>query len=194
MQEERRRLAARGDAAAREALADLQARDTMGGPPFDAVLLADAGPRLRQVASLLNFYDVDAAEVRLLGTQRWADDEGVLREPALRGGWYAAPAPGGLASFRQSYARNFGHQPQDLAALAYDAVALAVVLSREGNDVGLEALTTPTGFAGSTGAFRLERNGLSRRALAVLEIGADGPRVIDQAPRTFPEEVALLQP
>jgi branched-chain amino acid transport system substrate-binding protein len=194
LQEERRRLAARGDAAARQALADLQARDTLGGPPFDAVLLADAGTRLRQLASLLGFYDVDPAEVRLLGTQRWADEEAVLREPALRGGWYAAPTPGGLATFKRNYARHFGHEPQDLAALAYDAVALAVVLSRQGSDLGIEALTTPTGFAGSTGVFRLERNGLARRALAVLEVGPDGPRVIDQAPRAFPEEVAVLEP
>ena len=53
-----------------EALARLETRDTIGGPPFDAILLADGGDRLRSIASLLAFFDVEPATTRFLGTMR----------------------------------------------------------------------------------------------------------------------------
>ena len=61
LEAERGRLEAQGDDAARAALQRLETLDTLGGPPFDAILIADGGDRLRSVASLLTFYDVDPA-------------------------------------------------------------------------------------------------------------------------------------
>lgn len=192
LQAERQRLGGRGDIDSREALRALQDRDTFGDPPFDAVLVPDGGARLRQVASLLAFFDVDPEAVRYLGTERWQDDPEVLTEPALQGGWFAAPAPSGIESFRRRFESVFGRRPQALAAIAYDAAALAVVLSRPSPDYGDAALTDPQGFAGASGIFRLHRNGLAERGLAVLEIGPQGrPRVIEEAPRSFPDVVAL---
>ena len=84
LEAERRRVEALDDEAAQRELRRLEILDTLGAPPFDAILIADGGDRLRSVASLLTFYDVDPAEVRFLGTMRWQDDPRVLEETALR--------------------------------------------------------------------------------------------------------------
>ncbi len=55
----------------------------------------------------------------------------------------------------------------------------------EGPDYSVAALTNPSGFVGLDGVFRLNRDGLVERGLAVLEVERDGPRVIDPAPQSF---------
>ena len=79
------------------------------------------------------------------------------------------------------------YRPARIATQAYDAVALAAALSRnEGAaDFSRAALTNPSGFAGTDGIFRFLSNGVSERGLAVLEVTARGPRVVDAAAQTF---------
>ena len=48
-----------GDEVARAVLKQIKSLDTFGEPPFDAIMIADGSDRLRSVASLLTFYDVD---------------------------------------------------------------------------------------------------------------------------------------
>ena len=88
---ERRILEAMGeeDEVAQAVLKQIESLDTFGAPPFDAIMIADGSDRLRSVASLLTFYDVDPREVQFLGTIRWQDDARVLSEEALAGGWFA---------------------------------------------------------------------------------------------------------
>ena len=59
LKDERAALARQNDAAARQRLGRLATLDTLGALPFDALLLADGGARLRQVAPLLPYYDID---------------------------------------------------------------------------------------------------------------------------------------
>lgn len=154
-------------------------------PPldFDAVLLPEGGQRLKAVSPLLPYYDVDPEKVHFLGTGLW-DDPTLGSEPALSGGWYAAPPPSARADFERRFAEIYRHAPPRLATLAYDATALAAVLSRNA-DFSLAALTNPSGFAGVDGIFRLRPDGLVQRGLAVLEVHKTGNVVIDAAPTTF---------
>ncbi len=55
LERERARLQEINDEASKQALERLSTVDTLGGPPFDAILIADGGDRLRSVASLLTF-------------------------------------------------------------------------------------------------------------------------------------------
>ena len=48
-----------------------------------------------------------------------------------------------------------------------------------------EALTSPNGFVGMDGIFRLLPDGRTERGLAVLEIRPDGIVAIDPAPQSF---------
>jgi len=154
--------------------------------PFDAVLIPEGGTRLKSVAPLLPYYDVEPEKVHFLGTGLW-DEPGLGTEPALAGGWYAAPPPGARADFDQRFRELYRRPPPRLATLAYDATALAAVLARNagGADFSPAALANPSGFAGVDGIFRLRSDGLIQRGLAVLEVHRNGNTVISPAPTTF---------
>jgi ABC-type branched-subunit amino acid transport system substrate-binding protein len=154
-----------------------------GEADFDALMLPDGGEKLKAVAPMLPFYDIDTAKVRLLGTGLW-DDPGLGREPALVGGWFAAPPPDARADFEKHSQALYKRRPPRLATLGYDATALAAVLAR-GGDFSAAAIANPSGFAGVDGIFRFRPDGLVQRGLAVLEVTRDGTNVVSPAPETF---------
>jgi branched-chain amino acid transport system substrate-binding protein len=156
------------------------------GHDYDALLLPEGGTRLRTLAPLLPYYEIDPEKVRFLGTGLW-DEPGLGAEPALTGSWYAAPPPGLRTDFEKRFQDLYRRAPPRLSTLAYDATALAAVLARgdRGADFSAAALTNPNGFAGVDGIFRLRPDGLVQRGLAVLEIHRDGNTVVDPAPETF---------
>ncbi|MGI9499519.1 MAG: penicillin-binding protein activator [Geminicoccaceae bacterium] len=193
LEAERKILEAMGeeDEVAQAVLKQIESLDTFGEPLFDAIMIADGSDRLRSVASLLTFYDVDSADVQFLGTIRWQDDARILSEEALAGGWFAASSPDAFSAFEQRFNAVFEKTPEQLASLAYDATALAVIVQRDIGDrrFGPESLTDPEGFAGATGLFRLKRDGLAQHGLAVLEVADGGVREIDPTPVRFEDDL-----
>ena len=187
LQRRRRTLAGAEDEVSRRALARLDALETLGAVGFDAVVLPESGAALRSIAPLLPFYDIDTKRIRLLGMAGWSEP-GLGREPSLVGAWFAAPPPAARASLETRYRGHYRRTLHPLAALAYDATALAAVLAAGGDDApgfGAEVLAATNGYAGTAGIFRLHRNGLVERGLAVLEIGPEGVRVVSPAPESF---------
>jgi ABC-type branched-subunit amino acid transport system substrate-binding protein len=188
--QQRKILAGRSDEAAKRALKRLDGLDTLGAPDFQAVVLPEGGKRLQTVAPLLAYYDVDPAEVRYLGTALW-DDVRLGTEPALAGGWFTAPPPAPWTSFRERYEKIYGNAPPRIAALAFDATALAAVLTRSAVESGGEpdfsrpVITQPGGFAGVDGLFRFRDSGDVERSLAVLEMRRGGFEVREDAPSSF---------
>lgn len=185
---QRQGLEGREDAISKQALTRLQGQETLGDVDFDAVLLPAGGNEVLQLAPLLAFYDIDPGRVKLLGTWLW-DDVSLGTEPTMVGGWFAAPSPKARTDFVDRFKTAYGHEPDRLATLAYDSVALAAILAREsavGEDAfALDALTTPNGFVGMDGIFRLRPSGEVQRGLAVLEIRRGGFRELEPAPETF---------
>lgn len=183
-------LAAAGDAASRRALARLQGSETLGTLEFDAILLAGTAQQALSLAPLLAYYDVDPNVVRFLGTALW-DGANLGAEPSLKGSWYAAPAPEFWNSFKTRYSETFGTTPPRIASLAYDATALAAVLTAQAAEQGIDPVfddvtfTQASGFAGIDGIFRFYASGESDRGLAVLAIEREAPQVIDPAPGSF---------
>jgi ABC-type branched-subunit amino acid transport system substrate-binding protein len=189
---ERRTLEAMGeeDEVAQAVLKQIESLDTFGEAPFDAIMIADGGDRLRSVASLLTFYDVDPSDVQFLGTIRWQDDARVLAEDALEGGWFAASSPEAFSTFEDRFNATFEKKPEQLASLAYDATALAVIVQRDLEDRRFDALslTDREGFAGATGLFRLQPDGLAQHGLAILEVANSAVREIDPTPIRFEDD------
>jgi branched-chain amino acid transport system substrate-binding protein len=153
---------------------------------FNAVLLPEPEPaKLRSAATALPAAQIDPTRIRLLGTSRWEAPR-LGQEPALVGGWFAAAPPEARTSFEQRFATAFGHTPQRLATLAYDAVGVAAVLERTpGAGFSAAALENPSGFAGADGIFRLLPDGTAERGLAVLQVEQDGTSVLSPAPESF---------
>ncbi len=156
------------------------------GAQFDALMIADGDGRLKLLAPLLPYDGIDPDTVKFLGTGLW-DEAGLGVEPALNGGWYAAPAPELRATFQSRYLALYKQQPPRLVTLGYDATALAVALAKASPDGGYapETLTNPSGFSGLDGLFRLNPDGMTQRGLAVLEVQRGVPVVVDPAPANF---------
>lgn len=158
------------------------------GFDFDTLMLPLGSEGLKSLVTMLDVNGVDQTKVKFIGTGLW-DDASLMNNPALYGGWFSAPDPNLRADFEKRFAENYGSAPLRLSSLAYDATALASVLARsaQGSEspYTYSALTNPRGFAGIDGIFRFRPDGLSERGLAVLEIRAGKPRVIDPAPTAF---------
>lgn len=153
---------------------------------FDAIMLPDSGLRLLTVAPFLPYHGL--RDKQIMGTGLW-DGADIGSERALVGAWFAAPEPALRRRFEIEYRANFGEAPPRLATLAYDAVALAAVVSRMpgGTAFSRSALTDPSGFAGLDGIFRFGPDNVVERGLAVLEVTPSGAEVIDPAPQSFAE-------
>ncbi len=155
------------------------AKSSIPGPPFDALLLADSGTPLAEIASLLPYYDVYAGSVRILGPAQWG-------LPGSGGGqfggaWYAAPDPSARTAFEQAFTAKYGSPPPPLDDIAFDAAAIALALdTRQG--VSIAALTQPQGFVGSDGLLILLPDGHVRRGLAVFETQRGGAQMVEPAP------------
>ena len=122
----------------------------------------------------------------MLGTGQW-DVPGIGAEPALLGGWYAAPQPSAREEFDSIYLETFGSTPPRLATMAYDVAALTAVLAQaqDGPDFSAATLTMSNGFEGRDGIFRFLPSGVAERGLAVLQVQRNSAKVISPAPRTF---------
>jgi ABC-type branched-subunit amino acid transport system substrate-binding protein len=148
-----------------------------------AVMIPERGVKLLSVAPLLPYNGAPMQNVMLMGTSLW-DDSSIWREPTLSGGVYAAPDPENLVGFKQTYKRIYGRNPTDLAAVAYDAAALSVRLATDDN-IRYNGVTDPDGFMGVNGLFRFRIDGTSQRGLAVMQINASGPSVVEKGITAF---------
>ena len=161
----------RGDAAG-------AARELAGqaGPDgLDAVLLGETGASAKAAAAAL------AAALptppRFLGTALWTGDTALAGEPALADAWFPAPDPSARAGFESRYMTTFGERPPRIAAVAYDAAALAGRAARIGSPPVGEAMM------GADGPIRLLPGGMAQRGLAIFALDASGqPRLIQPAP------------
>lgn len=200
--EERQKYEGKTDPGSLQALKQLQHLDTLGDVDFDAVLIPEGGAALHAIAPLLAFYDIDPRKVRMLGTTQW-DDPSVATEPSLVGAWFPAAPPAARRAFEDIYNKTYGEAPSRIAALAYDATALAAVLVRRRGAasrmaaggrlpppappsvVTVDALTAASGFAGVDGIFRPLPSGLVERGLAVMEVRNRRFVVVSPAPTSF---------
>ncbi len=159
--------------------------------PFDALLIPEGGAKLRSIAPLLGFYNIDTTKIKLLGSALWTDPS-LATEPALLGAWFAAPSAAAWTGFSQRYRAAYASDPPRLASLAYDAMTMAATLAKTGANTGTNAgnfadsvLTRSDGFTGIDGAFRFRPDGLVERNLDIVEVRTTGFAVKDAAPKDF---------
>ncbi len=182
--DQRKELENRQDEIALQALKRLENLQTLGDLPFDALLVAEGGKRLQALAALLPYYDIDPKKTRILGTGQW-DADGIGSEPALVGGWFAAPAKKERQNFIQQYTEMYATAPSRLATLAYDATALAAVFVKSDGRFDVSEITAPQGFAGRDGIFRFHPEGYAERGLSIHQVGERNTRIILNAPASF---------
>jgi ABC-type branched-subunit amino acid transport system substrate-binding protein len=153
------------------------------GNPIDAVFLPGGPDVLPQLGPLLTYSGFDAGRVKLLGSGAW-DFATIGANEAFVGGWYASPDPQGWRGFQARFAKAFGQVPPRVASIAYDAMGIAIALSRESGDKRFTTanLTRSGGFPGVDGTVRLTASGTAERGLAILEVQKVGTIVAEPAP------------
>ena len=156
------------------------------GSQIDALFIPEQAEAMAAVSAQLATNGIDPKKVQLLGTGLW-NDARVLKLPALQGAWFAAPENGGFNAFAQRYRAKYNSDPTRVSTLAYDAVSLAIALSKsQGSQRYSDSvLTNPSGFNGADGVFRFRPDGQNERGLSVLQIGNGSTTVVSPAPRSF---------
>ncbi|WP_169543500.1 penicillin-binding protein activator [Sneathiella aquimaris] len=186
LRQEINKLKGKTDAASKAKLKELSKLDTIGDVSFDALIIPEGGQRLRELAPLLSYYDVDPTQVQFIGTGLWADRR-LTTEPALVGGWFAAPDPVKTDQFQQRFAGLYGYTPPRISSLAYDVTALSGLLALEENAAKFsrEVLENKDGFSGYNGVFRFLPTGVAERGLAVMIVGQQDLELLEAAPASF---------
>lgn len=153
---------------------------------IDALFIPEQAEAMVAVSRELQTAGIDTKRIQVLGTGLW-NDVRVLKLPALQGAWFVAPENTGFNALAQRYRAKFNSDPARLATLSYDAVSLAIALSRsQGSQRYSESvLTNPSGFNGADGVFRFKADGTNERGLSVLEISNGAAKVLSPAPRSF---------
>ncbi|WP_363347598.1 penicillin-binding protein activator [Methylocystis echinoides] len=153
---------------------------------FDALFIPEQADAMTALSKDLAANGLDSKKVQIIGTGLWNDSR-TLGLQALQGAWFTAPENAGFNAFAQRYKAKFGSEPARIATLAYDAVSLAIALSRsQGSQRYSEnVLTNPSGFNGADGVFRFKPDGTNERGLSILEIGGGSAKIISPAPRNF---------
>ena len=153
---------------------------------IDTLFVPEQAEAMSAVSRELIASGLDPKKVQVIGTGVW-NDARVLNLAALQGAWFTAPENAGFNAFAQRYRAKFDSDPARIATLAYDAVSLAIALSRsQGSQRFSESvLTNPSGFNGADGVFRFKADGSNDRGLSVLEISGGSAKIISPAPRTF---------
>jgi len=181
----RKKLKETNDKMSRLALRRLDKKEILGDTLFEAVFLLEAGEAIKTTAPLLPYYGIDTRKTRILGINDWSS-RSIRREPSLAGAWYAGLSSDALNDFVRRFKAAFRSPPHALAALAYDATALAAVKgSQGGNGFSSKELTVGNGFMGAAGLFRLRQGGLVEHRFSVIEVHPDGMKVISPAPDSF---------
>ena len=152
----------------------------------DTLFLADDGDALANVTEALTASGANLKRVQLTGTGLW-DSPRVSANPALQGGFYAAPDPAGFRSFSTRYRNRYGSDPVRTATLAYDAVALVAALAKTqgAQRFAPDVLQNSSGFAGIDGLFRFRPDGSNERGLSVMRVTSGGAQVAAAAPKSF---------
>jgi ABC-type branched-subunit amino acid transport system substrate-binding protein len=152
---------------------------------FNGLLIPAGGKTLQALADMLPYYNIDATQLRILGTVQW-NDTATLAEDILRGGWFPASPTAVHRAFGVRYQESTGKTPAALESLAYDATALAAALADPAaGGLSAGALENPSGFAGVDGIFRFNADHTAERGFAVLEVRDSDFVEIDPAPERF---------
>lgn len=149
-------------------------RQAFGGGLPDAVYLPVVGGAFDQQAAALN-----AAGVQILGSDQWSAIT-PYRVPSLYGAWFAAPDPIRYEAFAVALEEQTGTEAGVLAGLAFDAVEMARLLGRIGQQ-DRAGLLREGGFDGVLGPYRFTDAGQCERGLAVLSVQQGATTLIGAA-------------
>ena len=176
-------LSAQTKQSLRNQLEKISRTETLGNLPYDAILFLGSGEDSKTLASFLRYYGVGNRDVAFYGTTLWHGSD-IASDFTMSGAKYAT-LPEIAGNFVNLYNMMAGKDPDYLAAFGYDAanLALGMLYSQKSQSA---YLYDPSGYIGTTGAFRVQPSGESERALRIMELNGSGNvNVLIEAPSNF---------
>jgi len=164
-------LSAKDKRSLRNQLEKISRTETLGALPYDAILFLGNGEDSKTLASFLRYYGVSNRDAAFYGTTLWHGSD-IASDFTMTGAKYAT-LPEISDNFISLYNMMGGKDPDYLAAFGYDAANLAIgMLYSQKNQSAY--LYDPSGYVGTTGAFRVQPSGESERALRIMELNGSG--------------------
>lgn len=122
----------------------------------------------------------------LMGLADWGDPS-IAAHTAFEGAVFAGPDPAPIVAFSRRYTASFGSAPPPGAALVYDMTAMlaAAGAGAAGRGFGTFDLTAGPGFVGVEGPFRVGRDGVVERRLAIVGVRNGRFQVLEPASTRF---------
>lgn len=152
---------------------------------FDVLLVAEEGVKLKQVMSLLSYYDMTPRDVMTIGLSGAAAQG---KDKSVRGMYFPAMPIRSENDFEQAYRAQFGVKPMPVAAYGYDAFMMAVFLKSRGA-LSTDGVTNVGGYKGINGLVRLNKDGTNNRLLDVYQVNPYGRAQLVEPARVSFEEV-----
>ena len=177
----------RGNVPARNALERLASKESIGAIKFDAVIIPESGAKLVSAISMFSYYDAAYPQVQFLGTSVW-ENSNLNNESMVAKSLYPSLSRPHSAYFANKYSSTFAESPSVLYSFAYDAIALANELSKQDTDDLNSAITSPEGYAGINGSFRLFEDGSNQHSLNIMEVRPTGDVAVDVVSHKFSDD------
>lgn len=173
-----------------EGIEAIIASAALGVEGADSVYIPEGGPLPGLVINGLSRQGISLSGKQLFGSGSWETLE--TNDPAVEGAIYPGRDTSRFVAFADRYEQQFGSRPGVQAALAYDATTLAAELVRiNGPERAFSAsnFESARGFQGTTGAFRILRDGTTQRGLALYRIQSGQRTLLEPAISGFSRRV-----
>ncbi len=132
---------------------------------LDALILFEEGIKLRQLLSLLAFYDVGPKDLPVYALTVVKQ----VNDPNANFVYFADLDDTNYQNFVRKYKRLFGSSPLRIASQMYDALGFVYQEVAQGANVDLNVLRAKDSYWGVDGMVRLNADGTNRRALQLKQ-------------------------
>jgi ABC-type branched-subunit amino acid transport system substrate-binding protein len=154
-----------------------------------ALLLPEENYNLLKVLKQLQYlYSNNDVAYKILGIGDWSEYE-ISKNLLTHNAWVADIPHQSLHEFNDRFEDTFKKSALRIGAVAYDSVLLLQAISRNTDNVlmiSYQDITSPDGYQGITGVFRLKEDGSNQRVLSVYEFTSGNRlRVISKAKEYF---------
>jgi hypothetical protein len=160
-------------------------KDTLGDLEFDSLYIgSESVKHLSMLASILPYYDVDPKEVLYIGNSLWSHNI-ALKEPALEKGIFPDFSKINYTNYDEEYFKTFDQKPHKISSIAYDLIGLLSSLQTNNKDITIINITNNSGFLGTNGLFRFNKDGNVERSLSIYQIKNQQTEEIKKASLNF---------
>ncbi len=146
-------------------LKKLEKLETFGEKPFDSLIIAQSGNNLIEILALLAFYDVDASNVNIFGTNVW---EGIhlSDEDVLDNTFYASSISNEKEKYKESYFKLFRSYPNNLNYVLDELINFLIHNLNNLNDIQKIKNTI---YDGDYGSVKVSDRGYFERKIFINE-------------------------